>query len=267
MATKLKILWQGDAPGLAEHRLSVAAFGAPLQLLLAALRRIASGIVSDAVDDSDYGARGGKYAKQAELLDLEIVELQEGSLGLMTECSLRVPPGQNFALFEDLSDRTALKLLDAVEAESKGHLQSQVVRKYLAALPAGVTAQRYSVYGDTAEVRSIDVGRVQLAEALPDVPFLSRVVADIVGVGFEPGKTEVRLRTEAGAMTCSATTEQVELALQLRNTKVQAMVVSAKKTRLLWIKSHDAPLPAFSAQQQDELLFGKWDDLLAKLAR
>jgi hypothetical protein len=69
---KLEVRFEGTAPGLPEHRLSLGAFGKALDQLLATYRRIASGMITNALDEPGYGMSGGKYAKEAERLDLEL---------------------------------------------------------------------------------------------------------------------------------------------------------------------------------------------------
>jgi hypothetical protein len=64
--TELKIEWEGVAPGLADKRLSLSAFGEPLTILLAALRRIASNLVGDALEEKNVG----RFTNAARQLDI-----------------------------------------------------------------------------------------------------------------------------------------------------------------------------------------------------
>src|SRR5207253_5382899 len=111
-------------------------------------------------------------------------------------CTYVLKPGQNLDLFEGLPDRVADELLIAIEQESKGHLRNFGVRKFLSALPAGVTRQRYSVWRNGKEQRFVEFGQAHLSEAPADMPRLVEILAQVVGVGFEPGKNEVRLKAE-----------------------------------------------------------------------
>ncbi len=81
METQLKIVWDGDTPGLAQHRLSLAEFGPALNRMLIAMRRIASGIVTQAQEGGDTGLRGGRLAKLASQLDLEITGVDRARWG------------------------------------------------------------------------------------------------------------------------------------------------------------------------------------------
>jgi hypothetical protein len=82
----LRVLFDGPAPSLVAHRLSIGAFADPLKQLLRAFRRIASGLVSDALGDPGYGRRGGRYTKEAESLDLAIAHLGEGCVSRFGSC-------------------------------------------------------------------------------------------------------------------------------------------------------------------------------------
>src|SRR5437762_775158 len=112
MPTQLEIKWEGDAPGLAEHRLSLGAFGTPLTLLLAAVRRIASNTISMATDEKTTG----RFADAARQLDVQIEKVIEGSSGISGICAFDPMPGaQAFLFFRDLVEQTTITLLTAIE--------------------------------------------------------------------------------------------------------------------------------------------------------
>lgn len=262
--TRLRIVWDGDAPGLAAHHLSVGAFGPALSLLLTALRRTASAIVRQAIGDPDYGAKGGRLAKDAELLDLEIKELGEGSLDMVAVCTHPAPPSQS-DLFGDLPDRTAAEVLASIEAESRGELRNVQVRKFLRSMPKGVTGQKYLRYKGDKLVQEVVIGEVKLAdEASFDLPYLLEVRGDVVGVGFEPGRPEVRLRFGDRQVTCTATPSQVQAAIGLRGARVHALAVTrGNAPRLLWIREDGQPLPTRDVAS----LVERWDELLRRLSK
>src|ERR1035437_4908541 len=118
MAVKLEIVWEGDAPGLQEHRLSLGAFGDALTCLLAALRRIATNIVGDAVEGET--AEVGRFANAARQLDIQIEEIKGHSSGFAGQVSIHSPQGEDMAVFDDLPQVAGTQLLEAVESESKG---------------------------------------------------------------------------------------------------------------------------------------------------
>src|SRR5689334_3751010 len=111
MPTELRIRWQGDTRGLADKRLSLSAFGEPLNLLLVALRRIATNLVTDAFEDKNIG----RFANAARQLDIEIFDLVKESSGFDGLITLTAPsPGENLELFQNLADSAGVQLLDAI---------------------------------------------------------------------------------------------------------------------------------------------------------
>ncbi|HEX4386049.1 MAG TPA: hypothetical protein VH083_23990, partial [Myxococcales bacterium] len=97
------------------------------------------------------------------------------------------------------------------------------------------------------------------------------IVGHIVGVGFEPGKAEVRLlddKAVARTVSCSATEKQVEQALVLRHEVVRALVIATGKShRLLWVRKADAPFGTRDPAIHRERIFGRWDTTLQRLAQ
>jgi hypothetical protein len=269
METRLKIIWDGDAPGLAQHRLSLAEFGPALTRLLSAMRRIASGIVTQA-QEGDTGLRGGRLAKLASQLDLEVTAVEEGSLGLVMACVLRLAAGQNAELFNNLADQTCTEFVSAVEQESAGQPRNGMVREYLRSLPPGVTSQSYTVQRSDGQGRTVRIGPMALAKLAADAPGLDEVIASIVGVGFEPGRLEVRLLESKSKrpLSCIATPALVERAIGLRSQSVRALIVtSGNKVRLLRLRSTDDSEQAVPSTTREALLWHRWDELLRRFAQ
>ncbi|HEX9244255.1 MAG TPA: hypothetical protein VF875_17560 [Anaeromyxobacter sp.] len=265
---RLKIYWDGDAPGLAEHRLSISAFGPALRALLLAARRIASSIVKDALENSEYGARGGRLADEAKRLDLEVVALEGHSLEPTLALRMHaVPKGETAPLFEHLPVATAERLLDFVEAESKGKLASFAVRKYLRALPGGVTVQRYEASRNGTVLRRVDIGAVALPVEPARPPYLMQLEGQVVGVGFEAQRPEIRILMGTKRYTCSATLRQVDRAIELRGKMVRALVLSGAESRLLWIRPADDLGPLADPRKREDYAFQAWADTLARLAK
>lgn len=270
METRLKIIWDGDAPGLAQHRLSLAEFGPALTRMLSAMRRIASGILTQAQESGDAGLRGGRLAKLASQLDLEVTAVEEGSLGLVMACVLRLAAGQNAELFNSLADQTCTEFVSAIEQESVGQPRNGMVREYLRALPEGVTSQSYTVQRSDGQVHTAQIGQMALAKLPADAPGLDEVIANIVGVGFEPGRLEVRLLEPKSkrSLICAATPALVERAIALRSAAVRALVVtSASKVRLLRLGHAEEAAMALKPGEREALLWNRWDELLRRFAK
>lgn len=265
MATQLKIIWEGTAPGLVEHRLSLGAFGEPLTLLLKAVRRIASNSVGMATDGEKTT---GRFADAARQLDVQIDKLIEGSNGIESVCVFDPKPGaEPFLFFPDLIEQTTSTLLDALEAESKGHVRHGGVRRYLRSLPAGVVRQTYSLHDNGRVIHApVVIEDMELQDLPEELPYLQEIDGNIIGVGFEPGKNEVRLKTENDQVALGATAAQVETALELRHSEVRALAVIGKQSRLLRVQPVDTPPFEITPEFIEKHIFQRWDALLRRLA-
>jgi hypothetical protein len=268
-AIELEIILEGEAPGLAAHRLSLAAFSKPLNLLLRAYRRIASGLLRDALDDPAYGGRGGKYAEAARKLDFEIARVGQGSLILNVICTTDVGAGATYPLFQNgLMEQAGTALLDSINAESQHHARNWAVRKYLAALPIGLHRQSYKLRQDGRELKAISIAHVSLPEVPPAIPYLDEIEGLVVGVGFDPGPYEVKLQggDNGPAATYAATKELVEKALTLRHAPVRAIVVRGAAPKLLLIEGAAEIGPESRAADIADQVMTRWDSLLRRLA-
>lgn len=273
-ALRISITLEGEAPGLSEHRLSIEAFSKPLQKLLTALRRIASGLARQALGDPSYGKAGGDYAKQAKGIDLQLEAIRGNSpLALDFVCRGPSRPVDAqlplFELFQNgLLTRAAEELLSAIDAEARGDIQNAAVKNYLRSLPSGIQRQKYTVQaGD--RVKTVEVGDVTLSELPVGAPFLDEFSGTLVGLGFEPGPTEFRLRMESGFIrVCAATPEQVDEAIVYRSQQVRVMVARSHGTeRLLWFRPVEAARRRVPLDEAADYLMTTWDGLLKRLAQ
>ncbi len=98
--------------------------------------------------------------------------------------------------------------------------------------------------------------------------FLREIEGHIVGVGFEPGKPEVRIKGDGPASAFGATADQVEAALAIRHDSVRVFGVhDGKHTRLLRIGKSSDPRFVATPQGIEEHIFQKWAGLFARLAQ
>ncbi|MBW8877273.1 MAG: hypothetical protein JF614_20100 [Acidobacteria bacterium] len=273
MDKRLEIFWDGRVPGLAEHRLSLDAFGQALSLLLVAYRRIANNLLAQATSDT------GRLRSFAKAIDLELIEIKEGSSGISAACITSGIYGiiENedifqqklfeAGLFDSLAGRAATALLADIEAEANGHARNAAVRNYLRALPEGLTGQKYT-YSENGHSKEVTIGSMELPEGPPEMPVIHERLYAIVAVGFAPGESYVRLKGIDETVQCEATIEQVGKALELRFGSVNALIVrQGRKARLLRLRRAGEDLPPMSPEQEDYLIFGKWDELLRRLAK
>ncbi|HZI19524.1 MAG TPA: hypothetical protein VEY09_13115 [Pyrinomonadaceae bacterium] len=268
MAVELRIVWDGDVPGIAEHRLSIAAFGEAINLLLAAYRRIASNMFSAA---EEYAVTG-RLHNLAKLVDVEIAAIEGSSTGIVAYGTFR-PTFQPQASFfvNDIAERAAAELVESIQQEGNGQPRNADVRKFLAALPEGLTRQRYELTDDNGQTlhAPVELGHLNLpAPSLVDLPYLFEFTGNVIGVGFEPGKSEVRIRTvSTESLQLSATTALVERALSLRNDLVRGMAVRRKEARLLRLDARNAEPFALTPEVARRHVFTRWDELLTRLAQ
>lgn len=264
VASEIKILWDGDIPGVEQHRLSVGAFGEALSQLLFSLRRIATQMVSTAVDPERPST--GRFANLARGLDIEITSIEGGSAGFNGLVTFMQPPDE-LPLFADLPQRATFELLDSIERESKGQPSNWAVRKYLTLLPVGVHRHVYEIYDDGTATKRVEVGDVKLPEVPEEFPFIQEIVGNVVGVGFEPGRTEVRIKSDGPTTIFDAEAEQVETALKLRHESVRSLGVHANRhTRLLKLNRASEPRFAATPEMIEEHIFKRWSGVFARLA-
>lgn len=265
MAYEIKIRWDGDVRGIADHRLSLAAFGKPLTELLAALRRIATQMVTQAVEPERPSS--GRYANLARQVDIEITSIKEGSAGFDGIVTFAQPPNE-LPLFIDLPERASTALLDAIVRESEGRPTSWSVHSYLNSLPSGITRQTYELFEGSTCKKRVEIGNVALAKVPEEFPFLREIDGHIVGVGFEPGKPEVRVKGDAATAIFAASAEQVEAALAIRHDAVRVFGVhDGKHTRLLRVKKSSEPRFVVTPEAIEKHIFKKWEGLFARLAK
>ncbi|MHB8391124.1 MAG: hypothetical protein ACYDBH_16335 [Acidobacteriaceae bacterium] len=265
MASKMHITYDGNVPGLADHRLSVDSFGKPLEYLLAALRRIATQIVGSAIEGENPSV--GRFATLARQIDIDLVGIEEGSCGLAAELAFRPPPNE-LAIFADLPERAAEELLTDIERESRGQLTHSSVRRYLRSLPTGLTHQVYELFDTGGRSKSrVELGEIKLTEIPEELPYLVEHEGKIVGVGFEPGRPEVKIKSELGVLQAEATTQEVESALKLRNETVRLLAVqNGKKTKFLTLNVSSAPRFQVTPEATARHIFDRWSEAFARLA-
>lgn len=265
MRSELKITWDGATPGLAEHRLSLAAFGRPLDLLLASLRRIATQMVSTAIDTEH--PKTGRFANIARQLDIEIESLVEGSGGFNGLVTFAQPP-EELPLFMDLPERATGELLDSIEQESKGVARNWAVRRYLSSLPRDVTTQVYELHENGTSKKRVTVSAISLTEIPSELPSLIEYEGSVVGVGFSPGRSEVRIKSELSSPSLDAADTQVEAALQMRKANVRVLGVhDGKRARLLSIANASAPRFKVTPEAVEKHIFERWKGVFARLAK
>jgi hypothetical protein len=102
---------------------------------------------------------------------------------------------------------------------------------------------------------------------LDDLPHLTEITGNITGISFEPGKPEVRLKSDVDPeVILTATAAQVETARELRHSLVRALAVVGRQSRLLRLEPAEAPGIKVTSDYMDKHIFQRWDAVLRKLA-
>ncbi len=262
---QLRIRWDGDVKGLAEHRISVAAFGQPLAYLLQALRRIATQMVSTAVDAEH--PKFGRFTNQARQLDIELVKMEEGSGGFDALVSFSQPPDE-LPLFWDVPERATIELLDSIDQERQRVPRNSAVRRYLTSLPREVHKQLYEFHENGTVKKRVEFGDIDVVEVPPDLPSFVQCEGSIVGVGFEPGRSEVRIKSDIAIPSLDATDVQVETALNMRRSKVRVLgVYDGKRARLLQMARTRDPKFKVTPEAIKEHIFDRWAEAFEQLSK
>lgn len=262
MPTKLTIRWDGTAPGLQEHALSLSAWLAPLSTLLRAVRRAASNLDKSHADDPERGKNGGRLTPAAHAIDLRITAVRDGCVNLDLE-AVQALSGQQ-VLIPDLPARALATVVRDIKGEAAGRKRSALARSFLSQLPAGVSTQDYTVEHDGVVLVTETIANSVVETAASASPHLQRVAGFIAGVGFDP--LTISFRTaKRQRLTVAATDVLVKQALELRDRPIEAMCLAGPRPRVLWVRaSGRRDLP--SGRDRSEILRKQWARTLAILA-
>ncbi|MGH9327609.1 MAG: hypothetical protein ACRD2B_13125 [Terriglobia bacterium] len=201
-------------------------------------------------------------------MDIELMSIEGDSSGFDAVVSFAQSPDE-LALFSDLADRSVTELLEAIQEESQGHLRNSAVRKYLEALPSGVHKQIYDLHENGETKKHVEIGDIVLTEVPLELPRLREMEGSVIGVGFAPGKTEVRIRSVSGAASASidANDTQVDNALRLRRNVTRVLGVDdGTHMRLLRIEPAGAHRFDASPEAVEEHIFKRWEAVFSRLA-
>ncbi|HYO69951.1 MAG TPA: hypothetical protein VEU33_28135 [Archangium sp.] len=275
MGAQLHIVWDGEVAGLTEGRLSLVVFGPALFALLRAARNIARRRVAEALGEP-YNPES---ATRSTIVDLQLSSFRAGSADLTLDV---VPLYQHYGsvvLDSGFSESVTRELHSSIRDEVRGVRRDRFVNEFLRALPKEIPRQRFAVIVDGREEDVLELVGQQLS-ALPEssaeqplesvqaAPGLLLLHGRVEGVSFGArGEHQLRFTPFQGTpVEASATQEQVLQAIAVQ-AYAQALFLMGTRPRLLWIKPHDAPLPALTAEQREEHIFTQWAELLERLAK
>jgi hypothetical protein len=174
--------------------------------------------------------------------------------------------------YEDRLDaeqlRQAIAALEAQQQALKLDFTAQIAELQQRLEDAPQTLQ--SGAGAIATTGGVAAGGGSIAaagEALDSavLPYLAEYIGQVVGIGFEPGKSEVRIKTDTTTVTVDATADQANKALELRHSSVRVVaVIQGKTARLLMLQDAHAPI---NRATREAAIFARWDGVLRKLAQ
>lgn len=263
MTTELEIKFDGETPAIRAHRLSIGELGEPLRLLLAALRRTATLMAKNAIDDGTKNP-GGRYTVLAAGLDLQISAIKDGCVRIVTEATHTPGPKQNAEMW--FTREAVTRLLEDIEHEAHDRPRSIVARAYLASLPPSVSTQEYVCRQDGEVVKEVSIGKVTIPAPPADAPRVLRRVCAVAGAQWDSDHESVTLVVDEKRTRFTASAELVERALAMRNTTVRATVLDAKVPRLLRLDAVDAP-DGMPAERITGHIMERWAGVLERLAK
>lgn len=269
VSVELKISFDGNVPGLSQHRLSMSAFANALKFFSSAFQQTAKELLNDSTDDNSSQLQPKRKTKRARRVDLELVGVEQGSAVTVYEVVARPTSRQQLLNLRDDDEvlkQIVTRLLRHIENAGQGKPCSTAVRKYLAELPSGIQCQRYTAARDGISFAEINIEHAPLPSNDTRDKRLIQLRGNVVSVGFPPGHVFVCVKTDKRTLRCAATIEQVNEAIGLRNSPVAVAILDSDKPELLWIRSEgERPLPA--VRETFEHTIANWPRTLEILAR
>jgi hypothetical protein len=265
----LNIVLEGTGAGLEEGRIGLSYFNKSFKELLIAYRGIAAMLISSA--QYDINARGqGRRPRLAEQMDLEIDAITHHSpAAIRLICTTpKVSVNATNELFaKDVIRRSAIELIDSVDAEARGFPRNKYVRRFLEELPTGTKKQHWQLYEDGKLLRTIDVQSVHLPKVELASAGIVRVEGRVSGIYFPPA-CEIRITDGDGIHSWfKATEEQIDNGISLRNDLVTAVGVHRhSRLMLLWMRKKEL-VKRYEPDQLDSYFAKRWSGVLKRLAK
>lgn len=263
MNLELRITWSGPDFGLNEHELSLGAFGKPLQMLYGCVRRSVSNELTKAGADP---TKGGRLAAGATDVDLRLTALHANCVSPVLRVVRPETVANSNLLFDPALERGVRNIIEDIRRESAGTPANNGIRDFLREIPPGVR-QKFGAFRDGVELDSVDVDAPTLV-TLPTPPGRTQVLsAEIVGVGFPPGKVYLRLRTNDGVKEYSCREEALATAWGLRGRGLRVLVNEDAPVQVVWLREEDGEQRRPSDADVRAHILERWDAVLRELAR
>jgi hypothetical protein len=248
--------FDGETTGLREHALSIAAFDKSLKQLLLAFRH--------AVSDEPNSRR---IRGPGRLLDLQLFSVEDGCVRVGFRCAL-IEHGEavESSLARVATDRVLRDLGYAADGVDTGNVY---IKRFLESLPEGVERQQYEGFAGDERIGEVRITSQATVARIQTAPQIQRMHARVTGVKFRPNRLRVVLGMESGAeITCVATLPLVDRAVELRNDRVLAQVLSRQGVYvLLNLCREGEDFGESDPERRTDEIMTRWDELLKRLAQ
>ncbi len=266
LPVELKIRFDGLAPGLKNHRISLIAFHGTFTKLLAALQHTA-----DRVGGKNTSIQRIKIGGEGKKFDLQLKAISDGCVNLTFDVVPVTLEDLNTDEFHASAKKTIEKFIEDVQAVWYGSnpaSENRGVRQFLNSLPSGVESQDYTAQIGGEVIRSLSLKKTEQKQNLEQsmLPRLVEFVGKIVSVRFDKPKIVIRDAIDK-EHNCQATRELIDLAVDLRHERVAGkMLIRPDLKRLLILRDASQPESIPNQTDRDRHLFEKWGGTLRKLA-
>lgn len=267
MDAKFRITFDGDGEHVRDGRLSLALFLEPLRLLLDAYRRTAAGIVKQAGGEGD-GYTSKAVPAAANALDLEIIKVESGSIGLGLNPRQMPRSSMRARRVEDLDDVAAARLLEDIDAERRGQARNKAVREYLGSLPKEVKRQSYVLRRADGTDLAIEFDEMQLMTLPTPTVRAALIHGSLTAVGFEKNKEFVEVASEGQSIRLKCTAAQADDAVRLRVGVITCAYIEpvGAPKRVLWLRSNSERWRP-SEDDLSSAISARWAGVFERLAR
>ncbi len=242
--------------------LSLRLFGKALVALSKAAQSVAGGIVSKRHPSSGRG----RLPDAARNFDVRLVSFRQGSTDIC--CALRDSgPTAHLPYKDDLPELVSVQLVHCIEQESRGERTNAAVRKFVEALPQGVSSHHYEVRKGGELLMETTIERTKAKDEHAPKPRLRSLEGRVASVGFEDGHSFVAIRVGTRTVRATATRDLVDSAVALRSSPVVSALLLDAGPSTRWIRISPAPFEPPSPEERLKRILKDDAEILKRLAQ
>jgi len=260
--------FDGNAPGLSDHALSLSEFLEPLVLLMKAFKRAADSLSPEHGASRPEGLR--RYGKLGKGLDLKLVKIEDGCVRLKFACEyIGVEPQGDLNVAEYATERIVEQLAAFGKPDAIDVPVSNSIKRFINSIPPTVIVQEYEGRVNGRVLGKASIGKLERETVRTKVlPRIELITGTISSVTFDASKEQVKIKTEErDSIRCLANAALVDVAVSLRNEKIAAQILSRKDSNLLLrLTKVSEPFKVIGPNDRSAHLFHRWGTLLSRLA-